>query len=57
MNIYYDLHIAQLSNTTASKHMAQEGKKLEELPNTFKVEDTKSLPSKQELLISTCDYG
>ena len=34
-------------NTTASQHMAQEAEKLQELLNTFKVEDTKSLPIKQ----------
>ena len=34
-------------NTTASHHMAQEAEKLQELLNTFKVEDTKSLPIKQ----------
>jgi ABC-type transporter Mla subunit MlaD len=34
-------------NTTASQHMAQEAENLEELLNTFKVEDTKSLPIKQ----------
>jgi len=34
-------------NTTASQHMAHEAKNLEELLNTFKVEDTKSLPIKQ----------
>jgi methyl-accepting chemotaxis protein len=34
-------------NTTASQHMAQEAEKLQKLLNTFKVEDTKSLPIKQ----------
>jgi len=34
-------------NTTASQNMAQEAEKLQELLNTFKVEDTKSLPIKQ----------
>jgi hypothetical protein len=34
-------------NTTGSQHMAQEAEKLQELLNTFKVEDTKSLPIKQ----------
>jgi methyl-accepting chemotaxis protein len=34
-------------NTTASQHMAQEAENLEELLNTFKVEDTKSLPIKK----------
>ena len=34
-------------NTTASQHMAHEAEKLQELLNTFKVEDTKSLPIKQ----------
>jgi len=32
--------------------MAQEAEKLQELLNTFKVEDTKALPLKQEILIS-----
>ena len=39
-------------NTTASQHMAQEAEKLQKLLNTFKVEDTKALPLKQEILIS-----
>jgi methyl-accepting chemotaxis protein len=39
-------------NTTGSQHMAQEAEKLQELLNTFKVEDTKALPLKQEILIS-----
>jgi methyl-accepting chemotaxis protein len=34
-------------NTTASQHMAEEAENLEKLLNTFKVEDTKSLPIKQ----------
>ena len=34
-------------NTTTSQNMAQEAEKLQELLNTFKVEDTKSLPIKQ----------